>query len=509
MDSRSYAYTKPEVELSPRDILWDLLGQWKAVLLVAILFSLAIPGAKLLRDSKNYEAALVQARNEQQNADLSPEETAEQVLASLSNEDREVVATLIEQRKLVQTQTEYLNNSLLLNSDPANQHTLVLKYLLSSDDGTEMSPLVEAYITLLKKDAVVRKVGDVIDSSASLTAISELYSMSYSNIPDSDARELVVAINVILPSENVDIAGLSRVIDTAINDIKSNTTDALGRHDITLLDKNEVYSYNEAALNRKQNLLTCINTNRAAIKTNTGALNSNQRSAFERITSSMDAASSEVPPEGIISASQTGERTENNNGNTPNAPRKPSFSIKYATVGFAIGVMLYTICYVIFTVVRGRVYSEEALCQYTDSRLLGGLYLPLTHRGLSKLFHSRLVDKKRYASKGIPEEQVDEIASTVGAVCEHAGATGASLLRIGIDDDYDISSKVSAALSARGIQSQLINVSTNMDEHLLLDADNAIFLADSTAKADDVWKIVCLTQGYNIAQLGCVFVRTY
>lgn len=497
MENCSRIYEEPEAEVNLVDILWDLLSQWKVVLLVALVFAFSALGYKYLSDVNDYQSSLEQPQAEQQQASLSPEDATEQVLSKLPIEDRPAVETLMQQQKLVDAQAQYLSNSLALNSDPTRQHTLILKYLLSSDGDTETVPLADAYTALLKKTEVARDLGTVLDPNADVNAVSELYTISYGATSDSGTRELVVSMNVILPSEHVNTDAISNVIEKAIQGIHGTVSSSFGTHSIRFFDRNDVYTYNESLVTRKQTLISYINTNRTAIKTAVAGLNEGQKTAYEQILAITGGGNSVDNASGQIATN-----TKNSN------EVQPSFSYKYAVAGLLVGIILYTIIYSVVYVTRGSINTEGLLSNYTVSRLFGGVYYAQTHGGFSKLFHSKVVDRLRYGKHGSVDEQIDRIVTTAESVCRHAGIHTVHLLCVG-DIHAAIIDAAKTALSEKGLQIASENVDINIDERVLLPIEHAIYLANSSVKRNDMWKISSLARSYDIAQLGCVLVKAY
>ena len=90
-------YEEPEGELNLKELMWDLLGQWKAILIVALLAAIIVPGAKYLKDTLDYKKALKQAEQTAAQASVSADEQIEGVLSSLSQEDRDAVSYLLQQ----------------------------------------------------------------------------------------------------------------------------------------------------------------------------------------------------------------------------------------------------------------------------------------------------------------------------------------------------------------------------------------------------------------------------
>lgn len=515
METHSNAYKEPEVEFSLRGIFWDLLEQWKMVLIVALLFAISIPALKYQRDNKQYQSSLTQAQEQQrqQEKQTSPstDMEIEQALSSLSSSEKPAVETLLRLHELVDSQSQYLNESLLLNTDPAHQHTLQLNYLITSKEGAETLPLAAAYKAQLLTDDVIRKIGNVIDSTADPTTIGELCTVSYEVAAGSSARQILTSVNIVLPSEGIDINSLAGIVDSAVSETSGNLMGTIGEHSIAPVSKREAYLYNDIAINRKQSLVQNITYNRSTIKSEANALTASQKAAYEKVLSARDAKTREEEGGLEATAGKDAQASNPSNDNPSGIINPPSFSVRFAAAGFIVGTALYALAYTIFVIARKRVGSEEVLADYTGTRLLSGLYYPTTHSGLSKLFHSSFVSKRRYAGKGPVEEQISTATFTIESVCEHALVKDVCLLNSGKPSDgfMRIIDTMITGLSSRGIHVQVMNVDATADERSLLPIKNAIFLANSDTKASDVWKAVSLARSYDIVQLGCVYMREY
>lgn len=507
MDNHSYANEEPEVKLSLVEILWDLLSQWKAILAVALVMALVIPGVKLLRDSKAYAAMQAQAADEETEVMLPTDEAIEQALTALPTGDRDAIEMLIQQQSLIEAQTEYLQTSLLLNSDPVHQRNLTLRYYLTTDGSVEVQALLDAYAALLKQEQTLARLAETIDHDTSTSNIGELITIGTrtTDTIDSNAKELVMTVSIALP-ERVDASAVLDVFDSCIMEIYAQLNEVMGAHNIMLLSHNESFAYNEGVVTRKANLISSINSNRAAITAAVAALNTDQQAAFATITNAMDARDHE---------NTSGEGFTDNATATADdeaaKPVSPTFSLKYAVVGFAVGIVLYAIAYVVLVVMRGQIMSGGELSDYTKSRLLGDVYYPVKYTGLSKLLHSKMVSRYRYGNKGSVDAQLEKTASTIDSVCEHAGVNNVHMLYMASTnaEARHILDGIVSNLATKGIEAQIVNVAADVDEKTLLPIRNAIYYVDGSIKGSDIWKLASLCCSYDIAQLGSVFVKSW
>ncbi len=503
MDSRSYVYEEPETEVDLRELLWGLLDQWKAVLIVAFVAAALVPAVKLFRDNRSYQAAVKEAEATAQQAELPEGEGIEKVLETLSAEDRGAVELLVQQQELVKTQSGYLNNSILLSMDPANQRTLYVRYRLNAGDGVEVTPLADAYIALLRRNSSVQELGNIIDPEAGLSYIYELISALYSTVPDSSAKGIVLTVSIVLPND-IDANTIANKVDEFVRGIHDELSATMGAHTVDPLDRNEIRTYNNDIVSRKASLVASINSTRTAIKTNETALNASQKAAYTNAMQILNSSANNTGSAEEPSADEV-EAATATTPNTATLPKKPSFSIKLAAVGFVVGSAVYAIAYVVVVIVRGRVGSAQMLQDYTASRLLGSVFYPRRYRGFDALFHSRMVNKMRFGKLGDVATQIDKTAVTVGSVCAHAGVDSIHVVSMG--NEAGLANDVATAIASKGVETQVLTVTQDSGEELLLNVKNAVYVVDSNVKGSDAWAVSSLCRNYDVQQLGCVYVR--
>ena len=517
MSSQSFGYQEPETEISLTNVLWDLLGQWKAILIVAIMFALAVPGLKLFRDNRSYQTALSAAQKQQEQTNLSQSEVIENALKSLSEEDRPAVEQLVRQEQHINAEATYLDRSILMNLDPNHLRTLFLTYLVNSSEPIDYSTLAAVYNAEFQKEEFAQELGKLINPQAEPSYISELVMPDYGNMQGGTAiavqpvensansdnsRHMPLVLRVVLP-DDVDASAVGDFIDSYMLVANREAEIKIGQHGVLSSFRNEQYMYNDAIRTRKATIISDINNNRTIMKTSLAALSSEQKSAYDKITNSLGTQQ---------------EETKGNNYDTDSvgqpspdtAPTAPSFNKKFAIIGFVLGIVAYTIIYLIVVILRRHLDSEDALSNCTRSRTLGGVYYPQRHSGIGILFHSNLVSKLRFGNKGDIATQLDKVATTTDSVCKHAKVSDIHVLCMGnmqAKDSSNIATDFIAQLESRGIRVHLIDVTEDSTEKELLQVQNAVYLASNDIKSSDVWGVAALCREYDVASLGCVFVR--
>ncbi|MBR3225733.1 MAG: hypothetical protein IKF78_10495 [Atopobiaceae bacterium] len=493
-------YEEPEGELNLKELMWDLLGQWKAILIVALLAAIIVPGAKYLKDTLDYKKALKQAEQTAAQASVSADEQIEGVLSSLSQEDRDAVSYLLQQQAHVKSLSTYLNESIWLNANPYDQRYMLLQYYVKADGDVNMQPLASAYAEYLKRSSVLTKLSQSISPDAKLEYIGELIKAVLPTTFDGDSTGLTLNVVVVL-TEDANADAVAQTIEASINEAHAELQNSVGGHTIQHITSQESRRFDNEAVDRKSTLTTSLNSMQTSIKTATTSLTSEQKAAMEKIKPLIATQHDPQKTDGSTSepaAAQTGAKAA-----------APSFSKKFVLIGFALGLVAYMGLYLLIAVLRGTVNSADELEGYIGARLLGGIYYPTKHKGFGVLMHSKLVEKRRYANVGDVATQIEKAASTMASVCEHASAQEVAVLQL--SDLKGVSAHIVndllASVQAKGIQATLVDARGDVDEKLFLPLRNVVILADNNSRTAAVWKTTQLCLGYDVTRLGGVYLR--
>ena len=87
-------YQKQVIEINIKELIWDLLAQWKAVLLVSLIMALLMCGARYAKDKSAFDASIIaqkEAEAQKALADaLKPTEPAKSKENSKVNQQSDV-----------------------------------------------------------------------------------------------------------------------------------------------------------------------------------------------------------------------------------------------------------------------------------------------------------------------------------------------------------------------------------------------------------------------------------
>lgn len=490
-----------------RDLVWNLLSQWKAMLLVALIMAVLTTGYKYMSDSKSYEEAKSAGNESGEMISVPVDEQVEKILEDFSEEDKSTIEYMVQQKEWVDKQKEYINNSILMNVDPTRQRTITLDYYIASEEESDSiaTSLLYGYSSYATSESVINGVREVIGADVENRYIAELISTPFNNnnntynigapagVDDGDA---VLEVKVVVP-EDVDAAKIENVITSAFSDYSAELNKTAGAHTIKLLRSDEAYIYNAVAVsNRNAVIANVYNIQNNYIKNMEITLSDEQKAAIESIMAAKRVAKNPAGAE-TLEAEESAKEVAT-----------PGISKKYALTGFVLGLALYACIYALYIMFKGRITSAEQTEMYTGSRLIGEVYTAGEHNGIQKLLHSRLVDNIRYRGKLDPDAQISKLVSAASALFKHAGTDKVTIFRM--PDEAcrtEMADKVAAEIRKAGVDVTVTDVNDATDGNALLDVNNAIIMAGATSTASSLSGLSGLLSEFDVPLLGNIYIE--
>lgn len=481
-----------ETVINIKEVIWDLLEQWKAVLISAILMAVLVAGAKYAKDMQYYDAAQAEKKVEQQNT-ASVEEQIDAVLLALPESERSTVMAIVNQNEWIATEKDYVNKSILLNTDPTNQRTLVADYYIKAEEApaSARNSLIYGYTTYLKDAHAAEALKEVIASDTDINYITELIDAENSkdDREGSEAYDAILTVNVVLP-DGADVQKVQETLTSLIKE-KAHELSGIYPHDIDLISAGEAYLYNKDAVRTRTDTLTSIYNLQNYTKNMQTSLSDGQKAALETITT-------------IKVAEKTASKVESDRkGAADTKNTKPGFSKKYALLGFVLGVMLYAFIYLLIVIRRGCLLCAGDACLYTSSRLLGEFYEQTEMTGIKALLKSRLVEKYRYGSRLDTMKQTEKMRSSIEAVCRHEGLKELTVFDQSAPEK--LKDMIIREIKELGIKVTEISAGEDINERDLCDSADAIFLVSNMTKVSALCGLTELLKDYDIRSIGAIF----
>ena len=487
--------------INTKELLWDLLEQWKAIVIFSLIMMILVAGTKYSKDVKAFNDAEKQKAAEATSG-ITVEEQISKIMEALPEEDRATVEFIINQNEWVETEKEYINNSILMNTNPSNQRTLLLDYYITVDNVSDsiITSLVYSYTGYLSSNNVIDAVGGIIAADKERKYIAELISVNNgigsnnkgddrNNVTETDDDAAVMEIRIVLP-DGQDASAIEVAIDEALKEYSSEIARKIGPHSIRLIKSSEAYLYNEIAITNRNSVMQNIYNLQNNTKNMQSSLSDEQKSAIETITT--------IKKENKQNNSSVADATDKNNQNKVGA--RPGISKKYALIGFLLGACIYSFIYLLYIISKGCVSNSDDVEYYTQSRVLGEVYYASESSMIKKLFHSKTVEAIRYNGKMDANEQKTRAITTIEARCSHAGLNAITLFNM-TDDRFarDIINACNA------IEVFMVDTDGGFSEKSMLNIDNAIIVVGKDTKVNTLTNLKALCDDYDINVLGSVF----
>ena len=106
-------------EISIRHLFWKVILGWKCLIVCAVLFAILLPGVKYAKDAQTYKAA------------QQPQDTVQEV--TFTKDEQQQIDDVKSLQVLLDKNSAYMQNSILMNIDPYQEHVLELQYYIDSD----------------------------------------------------------------------------------------------------------------------------------------------------------------------------------------------------------------------------------------------------------------------------------------------------------------------------------------------------------------------------------------
>ena len=478
-----------EKEINLKDFIWDLLEQWKAVLIVALCTAILATGAKYFKDIERYKATL-EAANTVQEEYTSQDEHIEAILSELPEDDKEMVQLVLQQEAWLENQRDYFNNSLLLRLDPNSQRQLILSYYIYEASDNAYDALKEAYVGHLKENEFVRAVKNQLETETEDKYVKELISGYYNN-SDSDATagEMFNAIIVIPESASAD--KLEKEISRLIIEYSKELSQQICSHKIKLVDANDTIGVNEQAATKRTNTINAINALNTTIKSTINALTDSQKEAYSQIDKVKESYKTQ---QGLL-----GEEAQDGGEQVEPLIQKPRINKKYSLLGLILGAMLYAFAFLLWVMAQGRVNAASEVEYYTRERLLGAVYEKQVYKGARQLLHSKIIDSIRYKDLPDTDEQLNIVIKRIDAACKHLDIQELAIITINKE-----TTPLVERIKESDIRANIVDIE-DTNEEALADANDAVFVIEKKTKIAELYKVLHICDIFGVNLRGSIF----
>ena len=485
---------KFEREINILDIFWNLLSQWKAILVVALIMMVALTGFKHSRDMKKYNAALEEY--EAQAVSGAPAKTQssnldkyiEDAIAGLESEDRDAVRAVVGVKEIIDGKYEHLRESIVMNQNMLSADVLCLDYYISSGAPGALQPIAAAYDGYKSNSAVTTAIMKAAKLDTEERYISELFLQLVPGYVNESASGVVLRIELVLP-QGADAGEVEKAITGAFSKYSATLVNTIGAHKIELLQAEVANRVNTDIARNRTTLINEVNTLEKTLTTMRDALNAGQKEVANKILDAM-AINADPESESVIEK-----------------PTLPGYSIKYAFLGAVLGAVMYAVAYLILALLSGRMSSAKEAERTAGARLLGEVYYRGGGSVVKWLLSSGIVNKLRYRGKTDSESQLEKLLAAAEAVASHNGAKALTLINETGDTGISgFAEKIREALTAKGIEVKEMSLDGDLDERALLDVQDAICLIGRKTKVGFAHGIAERCREFGVNRLGVAYI---
>ena len=500
-----------EQRINFRAVLGKLLIQWKPILIVAVVFALATTSVIYMRDMKDYKKSMqalpeisvdnsLLAEGDNLNMDGDNSELIQKNLLLLKEEEREDVERLIQMKESYWEIQQYMDQSTLMHLNPGNRHLYKMQYMISVPDEQiqYIRALTNGYSSSLEND-LTEVFKTYIESEIEETNIRELIRISgETELMNSDTS---ARLNIVLTiPDGVDINGLQTAIDQMVTRQTTIMEESVCPHTIFLYWKGESYVADYDLLTRQTDVYSRYTNLKNNITTFENSLSSEQIEVYKSILN------------------QITERDHEESGNIiKEVEQPPTYSKKWAGVGFVLGIIVYAVLYVLYICLRGCVRSREEIQVGWNLKVIGEVY-HYSPKGFLRFVNSKIIYNLQHKGKTNLENQIDLMINTISSLSNYLGSNELILAPVGLAKDIEkhvvwnqVSETLKNQLTEKGVsvsERNLFLAADQIDEARLLGSKNVIpVVLSGVSKYQTLNELVTDAMTYDINLMGAIFVE--
>ncbi len=357
-------YQEREIDLI--ELLWKILFAWRYLLIAAVICAILLPGAMYFKNLRSYNATLAKQEEMVKDKDsMTKEEQRESAAKNLKEDEKSAVEIAYISQKDYDKALNYATTAPVMQIDAYNEEAVVIEYYIDSDykidyngvNKESYTPSIKsAYANLVNKGAVASNVASMKEVSYPANYIQELVNA------DSEQNDNTLTIKVIAPDKDM----RDRIAFAVKNTIENSTakiSEDIGSHSVRLLNEYQVNSVDSDLLKKQKDVTSSVTSAKTALDTAKKSLTDEQKTALNTLVSldkgeaSGNASDAQTTgTAGDASGSATGTK-----GADGTALTKPTFSIKYAVIGFFVGILIVAVIIALIDILSGKLNYETEL----------------------------------------------------------------------------------------------------------------------------------------------------
>lgn len=356
-------YQEREIDLI--ELLWKILFAWRYLLIAGIICAILLPGGMYFKNLRSYNATLEKQEEMTKAKDsMSKEEQREAALRNLKDDEKDAVEIAYISQKDYDSALKYVTTAPVMQVDAYNEEATIIEYYIDSDYKIDYNGVNKESYTSAVKDSYNNLVngGTVASNVASMNVV--VYPANY--IQDlvnanSEGDDNIITISVVAPDrDSRDKIALS-VKDT-IESSTAKISEQIGSHSIRLINEYQVNRVDSDLLMKQKEIKSALTTAKTSLDTAKKSLTDNQKTALNSLTA-IDKNETAGNTNAVDSAGNTSgtQASSSSSGTDDTTLTKPTFSIKYALIGFFAGILIVAIIIALIDILSGKLNYETEL----------------------------------------------------------------------------------------------------------------------------------------------------
>lgn len=404
-----YKRISDNYKIDGKELCWNLLMQWKAILICALIFAIALSGSSYIKERK--AVAAINAKN-------AAVTSAEDLLSAVSGDSRIKIEELYELNQAKNQAADYINNSAFMNIDAYDHNALELVWGIHFKNGADS-------MTTANKTILLTSYKNALMDESTLSQIADLWGLEYDV---KDLKELImfdrgqhagdtVYFTFILP-DGVDVDGTKEILVNKVNSLHNTVEETVCPHDM-LMVYDKVGNVHDRAMADQQ----ASNYNRLY----------NIQSQMQAIQATMNDQEKEIYANMLLldKAMDEGKTFAELKGSSSASLIKLKPFLFHMIVAMAAYILLYT----------AYIYIRKRLFVVPDNDIMlnsiGEMKTPLRKKQgiLQWLVNDKALRDMRYKNLGDDETAASRIMNKVAAEGAHRGHNKIALLSDAISDE--------------------------------------------------------------------------
>ena len=462
-----------EAYVDLKEICWRLLEQWKAIVIVALCVMALFLGFVYLHNANA-------AKKEDQTNQTKQKVTEEEVLNSLPESERSIVASAYRLLQKREQLSNYVCTAPILQVDPNHIKRLHVSWAVD-DNGENMNSVIMAYLMAFQEESRINALLKASGTDLSHEQFANLMNVSFPTQLNLD----IVSIYIIL-TDDMNVEAIQEELKSQVESIHTRLQNEFGDHRIVNY-QSEVSVVADANLYQSQitalSGLVTVNTQLNNLK---NTFSAEQEKAFSKLQS---LGNKQVVTE-----------------QTQTAPK--SLSLMNIIIGLILGACAYVVVYFLIVVISNRTISSSIL-QGSSVRLLGEWYGPSGERILTR---DRFVWGKHHRKHLDQETEISKIADTIESICSFKQIKTLLLMLSAecTQEQEAFIQNLSERIEAQGIDTNLIKSDqseASFSDRDLIAADGVVLMIiDSNTKSKTVDDIIDRCNDYEKPLVGSVYL---